>query len=356
MMVVRPDRNEFPGGDIEHAERAASALRELGVDVDVAATDAPDPRGYDVAHVIGVFRPPTAARQMAAIRRAGVPLVLSPIWLDLRPYFGTAPQLGWALAAGRAGGVERRLARLPAWNRPARLRGRTARGAAREIVLQRDLIATADVVLPASETEVFLYRERLGIDPGRSIVAPLGVEERYFTLPRPVHRSGVLCAGRVEAKKNQAALLYALRDVDVEVTVIGRADDEAYVRLARRWASPRTRFVSQLAHDDVLALMAGAAVHALPSWFESPGLASLEAAATGARCVVGNRGCEPEYFGPDVDYADPAEPASIRSAVLRALERAPRHAGDALEARLRARTWRRHAEATLLGYERALAR
>jgi glycosyltransferase involved in cell wall biosynthesis len=102
--------------------------------------------------------------------------------------------------------------------------------------------------------------------------------------------------------------------------------------------------------------MASAAVHALPSWQELPGLASLEAASSGARVVVGTRGCEREYFGPDADYADPAQPETIRAAVLRALERGPRAPGDALELRLRALTWRRHAEATLDAYERAIAR
>ena len=104
-----------------------------------------------------------------------------------------------------------------------------------------------------------------------------------------------------------------------------------------------------------MRMMAGAAVHAHPSWLESPGLSSLEAAATGARIVAGDRGCEREYFGPDVDYADPADPATIRAAVLRALERGPRDRGDALERRLGARTWRRTGEATLEAYARAIA-
>jgi hypothetical protein len=59
----------------------AERLRELGVEVDLVATESPEVRGYDVAHVFGVFYPERAARQIAAVRAAGVPLVLSPIWL-----------------------------------------------------------------------------------------------------------------------------------------------------------------------------------------------------------------------------------------------------------------------------------
>ena len=146
-----------------------------------------------------------------------------------------------------------------------------------------------------------------------------------------------------------------MRDVDVDVTIVGGAYDARYLGLCKRWSTPRTRFIEHAPHDEVVRMMSRAAVHAHPSWLESPGLASLEAAATGARIVAGDRGCEREYFGSDVDYADPADPATIRAAVLRALGRGPRDRGDALERRLGALTWQRTGTATLEAYARALA-
>ncbi len=355
LAVVRPDAPAKPGGDLVHAQRSVAALRGLGVDAELVATAAPDPRGYDVAHVFGVFEPATAQRQIAAVRAHGVPLVLSPIWLDLRALFATAPLVERALAAPSPAAVERRLARLHAVEPQLPWRGRVARAADRRLAAQRALLLAADVVLPASEVEAYLYGERLRASRVPFVVAPLGVDDEAFGVERPRVRAGVLCAARIEPKKNQAALLYALRDVPVDLTLVGGAYDAPYLALCRRWAGPRTRFVPHAEHAEVLALMAGCAVHAHPSWLESPGLSSLEAAATGARIVVGDRGTEREYFGADVDYADPADPATIRAAVLRALERGPRDRGDALERRLGARTWRRCAEATLEAYARALA-
>jgi glycosyltransferase involved in cell wall biosynthesis len=355
LLVVRPDAAAKPGGDLVHAERSAAALRALGADAELVATDAPDPRGYDVAHVFGIFEPATAQRQIAAIRAHRVPLVLSPIWLDLRAFFATAPHLKRALASRSVAETERRLAALHRAEAQLPWRGSIARTCDRRIAAQRALVLAADVVLPASEVEAYLYGERLRAARVPFVVAPLGIDDDAFGFERPRARGGVLCAGRVEPKKNQAALLYALREIDVEVTIVGNAYDPRYLALCRRWASARTRFVDHAPHDEVVRMMAGAAVHAHPSWLESPGLSSLEAAATGARVVVGDRGCEREYFGPDVDYADPADPATIRAAVLRALERGTRTRGDALERRLGAYTWRRHGEATLEGYARAMA-
>lgn len=353
LLVVRGDAAGHPGGDLVHANNAAAALRRLGVDVDLVATDAPDARGYDVAHLFGIFDPPRAAAQMKALRASSTPIVLSPIWLDLRALFATAPHLERALAAREPRAVERRLVRLRRVEPLLPWRGSAARAAERRLAEQRALMLAADVLLPASETEAYLYGERLRIGNVPAVVAPLGVDPDAFAVDRSVPRAGVLCAGRIEPKKNQAALLYALRDVDVDVTLIGQARDAPYLALCRRWATPRIRFVEHAAHDEVLRMMARAAVHAHPSWHESPGLASLEAAATGAHIVVGDRGCEREYFGPDVDYADPSDPAAIRRAVVDALARAPRQRGDALERRLGTWTWERHAEATLDAYARA---
>lgn len=354
LLIVRPNADERPGGDVVHAEFAARALREIGVDATIVASDAPDARGYDVAHVFGIFEPARAATQFAAIRSAGVPLVLSPIWLDLRSYFAVAPEIERALRASRPAVVERLLARVQERETDLTWRGSAARAADRRLAVQRSLLVAADIVLPASEIEAYLYGERLRATRVPYVVAPLGVDDDAFAVDRPAVRIGVLCAGRIEPKKNQAALLYALRDVDVDVTLLGRSYDERYLALCRRWATPRTRFLEHAPRDELLRMMSRAAVHAHPSWFETPGLASLEAAATGARIVVGDRGCEREYFGPHVEYADPADPTSIRAAVLRALERPPRDRGDALDRRLGRRTWERHAEATLEAYARAI--
>jgi glycosyltransferase involved in cell wall biosynthesis len=356
LLVVRPDTAAKHGGDLVHAERTAEALRALGVDVDLVASETPDARGYDVAHVFGIFHPPTARAQIDAVRACGTPLVLSPIWLDMRALFATAPHLEYALSARNPAEVERRLEKLRRARTQLPWRGSIARNADRRLDVQRALLLAADVVLPASEVEAYLYGERLHASGVPYVVAPLGIDDDVFAVERPRVRAGVLCAGRVEPKKNQAALLYALRDVDVDVTIVGNAYDAPYRALCERWATPRTRFIDHLAHADVVRLMASAAVHAHPSWLESPGLSSLEAAAAGARVVCGDQGCEREYFGPDIDYADPADPATIHSAVLRALERGPRERGDALERRLGAHTWQRTAEATLEAYARAMAR
>src|ERR1700688_2942138 len=98
LLVVRQSAQERPGGDVVAARGALCALRAAGVEADLVATAAPDPRGYDVVHAFGIFDPETQQRQFAAFREHRAPLVVSPIWWDRSGLFAIGPRLVRALA------------------------------------------------------------------------------------------------------------------------------------------------------------------------------------------------------------------------------------------------------------------
>ncbi|HZO93305.1 MAG TPA: glycosyltransferase family 4 protein [Candidatus Baltobacteraceae bacterium] len=352
LLVTRANAAAKPGGDAVVAERAAEALRGLGVEADFVASDEPDARGYDVAHVFGIFDPHVARAQFAAVRRAGVPLVLSPIWWDRSGFFAISPRVERILTERDPRRIDSALARLRA-DEPRIVR-RPGRGAERRLREQAELMRACDVAVTASEVEAFVCATQLRAQHVPYVVARYGVDSEYFDVPRSAVRSGVVCVGRIEPLKNQALLLHALRDVDADVTLVGRAYEDAYIALCRRRANRRTRFVERLARAELQALLARSAVHVLPSFGDLPGLVSLEAAALGARVVAGGRGSEREYLGPHADYVDPLEPDAIRDAVQRALTRGARSAGDALDIRLRALTWHGHAETLREAYALAV--
>jgi glycosyltransferase involved in cell wall biosynthesis len=64
---------------------------------------------------------------------------------------------------------------------------------------------------------------------------------------------------------------------------------------------------------------AAARVFALPSLFETPGIAALEAALAGASIVITPHGGTRDYFGDDAEYVDPFSIDSIRNGIERAL-------------------------------------
>jgi glycosyltransferase involved in cell wall biosynthesis len=89
-------------------------------------------------------------------------------------------------------------------------------------------------------------------------------------------------------------------------------------------------------------------VHVLPSYFETTGLSSLEAAVMGCNIVVTDKGDTRDYFKNDAWYCEPEDPASIRQAVEAAYD-APYN--EAFRQRIfQEYTWKRAAEETLKAY------
>ena len=86
-----------------------------------------------------------------------------------------------------------------------------------------------------------------------------------------------------------------------------------------------TIWLGRLEHDDPLLASAYAAarVFALPSWFETPGLAALEAALAGCAVVITPFGSTREYFGELVEYARPGRPGEIDQALAEVLGARP---------------------------------
>ncbi|HTU83876.1 MAG TPA: glycosyltransferase family 4 protein [Candidatus Acidoferrales bacterium] len=353
LLVTRVNAYGRAGGDMTQLRFTKRALESRGVVVDVAPALDPDPRGYDLVHVFGVYDPQDTRRQIASCRRTVVPIALSPLWWDLFEYYGRSRPMDRILAGNRRR-IPKRLAQLRAQSTGRFLTTNEKRKYAQRIALQAALMREADVLLPNSVIESHLIRKNLRLQDRPMVVVHQAVDVPIGTRPAPA-RAGVVCVARVEPNKNQAMLLYALRDLDVDVTLIGACYEPEYADVCRRYLSPRHRWIGAVERDEVLARLAACAVHVLPSWFEFPGIASLEAAAMGAHVVVGSKGTECEYFGEFAQYVDPEDPAGIRAAVERALALPARRPGDALDRRLAQFALDTVAARTLDGYRIALS-
>jgi glycosyltransferase involved in cell wall biosynthesis len=93
-------------------------------------------------------------------------------------------------------------------------------------------------------------------------------------------------------------------------------------------------------------------VFALPSLFETPGIAALEAALAGSKIVITPHGGTREYFGTMAHYVDPHSVVSIRNGILAALNE---NRSDRLMHHIKQEfLWSKVAEKTLAVYKRIL--
>jgi glycosyltransferase involved in cell wall biosynthesis len=359
LWLVRQNLEAHPGGDTTQILRTKAALQRLGVRVELAGVLPARLDGYELVHLFHLDRLWEHLPVCRRLRAERVPAVLSTIYWPADEFD----------RGGRAG-MQGMLARLLGSDVYQSLRlaqrfvlhsaqTRSLRGWDRRLLsfrrAARYLLQTVTVILPNSAAEREQIEARFGIQRP-AVVVPNAADAQVFTLPPDAGgcvRSGVLCVGRIEPRKNQLALLRALRDTDIAVTLVGQPGrfNARYAGHCRQAAGPNVRFLEQQSATRLRTLYHAARVHACVSWYETPGLASLEAALCGCQLVVTPGGSTREYFRDQAYYCRPDDVASIRAAVEAALAAQP---DFALSQRVAHEfTWDAAAQSTLRAYRLA---
>ena len=130
----------------------------------------------------------------------------------------------------------------------------------------------------------------------------------------------------------------------------------SYGKLCKEILGDRVTIIEHLPQHLLASAYAAAAVHVLPSWMETCGLVTLEAALSGTPVVGSTFGHELEYLRTDAWYGDPADPEDIRKAVVGAWEEG-RHGNRACKLKgriLEEFNWERTVNSTEILYKRIL--
>jgi polysaccharide pyruvyl transferase WcaK-like protein/glycosyltransferase involved in cell wall biosynthesis len=351
LMQTRPDYRERPGGDVVQLEEVQRRLTEAGLTVDLTGEEAPDLSAYDLVHTINLDRPEEAYQHCLNALEQGKPVAVSPVHTDMTEFLEWGDTDYWELSDSTQGSPAPQ--QVPSVD-PAEQRQRARRHQQRQAIVD-----WCTVYLPNAEMDAEYLHKAFGMDLTRTVVVPHGIASMFFEAraERFVEKYGlrdfVISAGRVEKRKNQLALIAALRGTGIPLVVVGQPNPEEYRDLCRRYAEDNVLFLDAMPQDELASAFAAAKVHALVSWFEIPGLVSLEAGAAGCNVVSTDRGSPREYLKDMAWYCDPRSIESIREAVLAAHE-APR--SDRLREHIRQHyTWERAAEQTLAGYRLALS-
>jgi glycosyltransferase involved in cell wall biosynthesis len=371
-MVNTPAAPRFRGGDLTQMRKTAEALRALGVEVAESFEPLPDGRGCDLAHVFNLRTVDVTPGQVRHLRESGLPVVLSPIYLDPSVALWATRAIRNIFAAERE---EDQLARLLGELRNRTLRIELAEGGTMTAegrnwprpdygLLQHEVLRHVEHLLPNSYLELHALHRTLGAAQLPFSVVPYAADPGLFLEPDPapfVERYGlsdfVLQVGRIEASKNQLLLAYALREAGLPLVLVGGSFQLEYLEWCRRHGPADLHVVPHLQPEELASAYAAARVHALPSWIETCGLVTMEAALAGCGVVASTAGYEVEYYRDLARYCDPADVGSIRDAVLSAWDSHDAETGR--RERLRALilteyTWERAARITLDAYRRVL--
>jgi glycosyltransferase involved in cell wall biosynthesis len=199
-----------------------------------------------------------------------------------------------------------------------------------DYALAADICSWAGRVVPNTRAEADLVTGGLGVPEERIRVIPNGVDARFgqgdpslFKKRYGLERF-ILNVGHIgHARKNVLGLIRALSTIDHPAVIIGRIIKGEYGDACVREAAKHRHIVLidglENSSDMLASAYAACDVFVLPSQFETPGIAALEAGLAGAKVVITKFGGTREYFGDMAVYVEPGSTASIRDGILRAL-------------------------------------
>ncbi|MEI9807323.1 MAG: glycosyltransferase family 4 protein [Bacteroidota bacterium] len=353
--ITRSTLYTVPGGDTVQVLQTARFLREQGAEVDICLTnDTITYSRYDLFHYINITRP---ADILFHISKTKKPFVVSPVLIDYSEYDKHHRKgfSGFILSSLPAHSNEyvKTIARWLVQKDKMRSKAYLLMGQRKSI---RRVLERAAMLLPNSEAEYEKLGEEYGIKKEYAIV-PNGIDAALFSPDDKTIKEDtvVLCAARIEGIKNQLNLIKALNNSKYTLLLVGSAapNQQSYYDECRKTASGNIVFHNRVSQQELAGYYKRAKVHALPSWFETCGLSSLEAAAMGCNVAITEKGYTREYFGNDAFYCDPADPASIFTGIEKA---ANSHCNKRLQERIfHQYTWQRAAAITLEAYKKIIA-
>lgn len=312
-----------PGGDTVQMEMMAKFLRALGQHVDIFTTDQSIRyEAYDLLHFFNLTRP---ADILPHLFHAQCPSFVTPIYLDLGEYERKNPSRGplqWLSRILPASQIEylKCMARYAKNGERIRSNYYLLRGHNPSI---RKVLSRCTGLMPNSDSEFQRIQSAFRFSGAHEVIR-CGIDPAIFGSVTGTDKEPdlVLSVGRIERRKNQLSLIRAMNRTDYRLIIVGNPSPNHmhYFEECRKAAGPNVTFVQNISQTELSAYYRRAQVHALPSWFETAGLSSLEAAACGCNIVVADKGDVRDYFNNHAWYCDPADEQDICQAVDAAMK------------------------------------
>jgi len=296
------------GGGVEVQMRAlARELGKLGVEVELF-----DPwKRYDLKQYafFHLFGSHVGTYHLGrSIHGLGMRLIVTPVFYSRHSPARVAAAVGIAGKVRQRGGF---------WT---------------EHMFCKELCDMAELVLPDTKDEMEMLARGFGVPREKMHELPNGVEERFAAATPELFiqeyrlKDFVLYVGHIgPARKNVFPMLKALKTLGVPAVLIGPVSETGYAKQCMKLVAdtPTMKVLPGLDPDSPLLASAYAAcdTFVLPSLYETPGLAGLEAGLAGAKVCITRHGGTQEYFSEHATYLEPASEESILNAIKQTLTR-----------------------------------
>ncbi|MCL5257644.1 MAG: glycosyltransferase [Patescibacteria group bacterium] len=204
--------------------------------------------------------------------------------------------------------------------------------------LMQQLLNITDVILVSSKAELEQIKYIFSFDKSKAKIIHNGIETEIFDdiddnfIEKFNLKPGyVLCVANINKKKNILNLIKAflLTGLDTKLVLVGIYNDDPdlfycnEVKKLINESEGKIVRVENISKGLLASAYLNAKIHVLPSFWELPGLVSLEAGLAGAGLVLGD--CAPvrEYFGNLATYCNPNDISDITDKITKAYNLSP---------------------------------
>lgn len=298
------------GGVRTQIMQTAEALQHLGHEIVWIHSNEPVPP-IDILHVFvassehwGFLRQFKNRSQSNDQKK--IPIVLSPVFFNPKKMYITKFKLRIELIVGNF-----------------------FSGINSEYGIKKQVCQMADVILPNSRAELHQINQLFDIPVGHMKIIPNGVETRFMMAESTEFeqhyglKDFVLFVGQASStRKNVIRLLEIVPSLDAPLVLIGDLGSDKYSQQCAELIKRNNvlHLSTQEHHSTLLAsAYAAAKVFVLPSLFETPGIASMEAALAGCAVVITKNGGTKEYFKEMASYIDPLDGTSLLTSINKQL-------------------------------------
>lgn len=294
LLCIRGDYIKSFAGDSKIILMTSKYLKKLGVEVDINDGDITDYSRYDIVHLFNLTRMGETYKYYKQAHRQKKNIVITPIYWNLNKYYSHMNNVD----------------NIKLWEKCKPYR--------------EEIIKGCQIIYPNSELEKNMLSEDFDMKLNYKIIHH-GVEIEHEETPlynlkgRYNLNNYVLCVARITPQKNQLALAKACSRLGVNLVLIGNINNNEYFRQCMTYKN--VTYLGFMDRYNIYNAYRFSKLHVLPGFCETPGLSSLEAAASGCNIVTTIEGSAKEYFKHMAEYINPYDDETISIALEKGLNK-----------------------------------
>lgn len=268
-------------------------LRKKDVEIDINTGSIKDYSNYDIIHLFNLTRMGETYKYYRIARYYKKNIVLTPVYWNLKKYYKF-------INDDKS---------IELWNK--------------NNIYRKKILEGCSMIYPNSKLEgeeicndfsmnvpyVVVYN---GIELGDVNVPEFDFKQKYNL------KNYILCVARICNRKNQLMLSRILKDYNYDLVLIGSINDKEYFNYCMKYKN--VKYLGFMDRYHLYNAYKHARIHILPSFVETPGLSSLEAASLGCTIISTSEGSCREYFRNMCIYCNPYDKNSIKRAIEHALK------------------------------------